>query len=78
MAGQPSAQVFEFAYLNASLQTGLRNPLDEAITAQKQLDITLDITAWRKVGEGPMISSASASASLWKRISSTCSLPKVH
>jgi len=32
--GQKSEPVFRLAHLNASLQTGLANPLDEAITAQ--------------------------------------------
>ncbi|MEZ4766818.1 MAG: magnesium-translocating P-type ATPase [Caldilineales bacterium] len=32
--GQPSAEVRRLAYLNASLQTGLANPLDDAILAQ--------------------------------------------
>ena len=32
-SGKPSDQVFKDAYLNARLQTGLANPLDEAITA---------------------------------------------
>ncbi len=33
VAGQPSDAVFRYACLNASLQTGLANPLDEAILA---------------------------------------------
>jgi Mg2+-importing ATPase len=36
--GQPSQEIFRYAYLNASLQTGLSNPLDEAILAQPKLD----------------------------------------
>jgi len=36
--GQPSAEVFRYAYLNAYFQTGLTNPLDEAITAQTYRD----------------------------------------
>jgi Mg2+-importing ATPase len=32
--GEKSEHVFRLAYLNAALQTGLANPLDEAITAQ--------------------------------------------
>jgi Mg2+-importing ATPase len=38
--GQPSAQVLRYAYLNARFQTGLTNPLDEAIQASAQLDVT--------------------------------------
>jgi Mg2+-importing ATPase len=34
LSGQPSAKVFRYAFLNAHFQTGLANPLDEAITAQ--------------------------------------------
>lgn len=37
--GEPSDTVFRYAYLNASLQTGLTNPLDEAITANPKPDI---------------------------------------
>jgi Mg2+-importing ATPase len=38
--GQPSDEVFRRAYLNAHLQTGLSNPLDEAIVAQAQPDLS--------------------------------------
>jgi Mg2+-importing ATPase len=38
--GNASDEVFRYAYLNAHFQTGLSNPLDEAITSQKQLDLT--------------------------------------
>lgn len=37
--GQPSEQVLRYAYLNAYFQTGLANPLDEAIIAHAQPDI---------------------------------------
>jgi Mg2+-importing ATPase len=37
--GQPSDEVFRLAYLNAHFQTGLANPLDEAILAHGQPDI---------------------------------------
>jgi Mg2+-importing ATPase len=39
IAGQPSNDVFRYAYLNAHLQTGLSNPLDEAIVARTQPDL---------------------------------------
>jgi len=39
VAGQPSDDVFRYAYLNAHLQTGLSNPLDEAIVARAQPDL---------------------------------------
>ncbi len=37
-AGQPSDEVLRCAYLNAHFQTGLANPLDEAITAAARMD----------------------------------------
>jgi Mg2+-importing ATPase len=40
MNGQPSAEVMRHAYLNAAFQTGLANPLDEAILAQPHPDTT--------------------------------------
>jgi Mg2+-importing ATPase len=39
-SGQPSDEVFRLAYLNAHFQTGLSNPLDEAILAHGQPDIS--------------------------------------
>jgi Mg2+-importing ATPase len=39
-AGQPSEQVLRLAYLNAHFQTGLANPLDDAIQAAARLDLT--------------------------------------
>ena len=38
--GNPSDQVFLDAYLNSRYQTGLANPLDEAILSHAQLDIS--------------------------------------
>jgi Mg2+-importing ATPase len=35
----PSQKILRYAYLNASLQTGLTNPLDEAILAQPRPDL---------------------------------------
>ncbi|CZQ86162.1 p-type atpase phosphorylation site [Trichococcus palustris] len=49
VAGQPSDEVFRLAYLNATLQTGMANTLDEAIGASKDLDIG----AVKKQGEIP-------------------------
>jgi Mg2+-importing ATPase len=48
-SGQPSDEVFRLAYLNAHFQTGLSNPLDEAILAHGQPDIS----AVEKVDEVP-------------------------
>lgn len=47
--GQPSEEVFRYAYLNAHFQTGLSNPLDEAIISQRELDLG----STRKVDEVP-------------------------
>ena len=38
--GEPSDDVFRWAYLNAAHQTGLSNPLDEAIVNTRSLDLT--------------------------------------
>lgn len=38
--GRPSDAVFRYAYLNAHFQTGLTNPLDEAIIAAASPDLT--------------------------------------
>jgi P-type Mg2+ transporter len=38
--GQPADEVMRYAYLNAAFQTGLANPLDEAILAQPHPDTT--------------------------------------
>ena len=48
-SGQPSERVFRLAYLNAHLQTGLANPLDEAIVAKD----TPDLSGVVKVDEIP-------------------------
>lgn len=50
--GQPSEGVLHDAYLNAHYQTGLNNPLDEAIQAAAQ-KVNLDISTEQKVDEIP-------------------------
>jgi Mg2+-importing ATPase len=50
--GQRSATVARDAYLNAALQTGLRNPLDDAIVAYGQAHDD-DISAYQKLDEIP-------------------------
>ena len=50
--GQPSEAVLRYAYLNAHYQTGVNNPLDEAIQAAAQ-KAGLDISAEKKVDEIP-------------------------
>ena len=50
--GQPSDAVLSYAYLNAHYQTGLNNPLDDAIQATAQ-KAGLDIKAEKKVDEIP-------------------------
>jgi len=49
---KPSASVLRYAYLNAFHQTGLSNPLDEAINAFGQ-QANLDVSAERKIDEIP-------------------------
>jgi Mg2+-importing ATPase len=57
VGGQPSGRVFRYAYLNARLQTGLANPLDEAILRQAQdwflAQLDPDIAGVAKVDEVP-------------------------
>jgi Mg2+-importing ATPase len=38
-SGQPSDEVFRYAYLNAHFQTGLTNPLDSAIASAREIDV---------------------------------------
>jgi len=47
--GNPSEEVFKNAYLNAHFQTGMDNPLDEAILARQ----TLEVSGIEKVDEIP-------------------------
>ena len=48
-AGVESERVLELAYLNSWFETGLRNPMDEAILAHKKIDIS----GWKKIDEVP-------------------------
>jgi P-type Mg2+ transporter len=50
--GQPSEAILRYAYLNAHFQTGLNNPLDDAIQASAQKS-GLDISAEKKIDEIP-------------------------
>jgi Mg2+-importing ATPase len=50
--GQSSEAILRYAYLNAHYQTGLTNPLDDAIQAAAQ-KASLDISADKKVDEIP-------------------------
>jgi Mg2+-importing ATPase len=47
--GQASARVLELAYLNSFFETGLKSPLDEAILAHENIDVS----AWKKIDEVP-------------------------
>ncbi|MEI6414803.1 MAG: magnesium-translocating P-type ATPase [Pseudomonadota bacterium] len=47
--GQPSSRVLELAYLNSFFETGLKSPLDEAILAHGDIDVS----AWKKIDEVP-------------------------
>ncbi len=48
-SGVESERVLELAYLNSWFETGLRNPMDEAILAHKKIDIA----GWQKIDEVP-------------------------
>jgi Mg2+-importing ATPase len=52
MEGKPSEAVFRCAYLNAHFQTGLTNPLDQAIQLEAE-QRKIDISAEQKVDEIP-------------------------
>ncbi len=47
--GKPSDRVLELAYLNSFFETGLKSPLDEAILAHQNIDVS----AWQKIDEVP-------------------------
>ena len=47
--GQNNEQVLEFSYLNSWFESGLRNPMDEAILAHQKIDIA----GWQKIDEVP-------------------------
>ena len=47
--GRDSAHVLELAYLNSSMESGLKSPLDDAILAHT----TIDVSAWKKIDEVP-------------------------
>ena len=50
--GAPSAATLEAAYVNAAMQTGLANPMDDAIAA-KGREGKIDLAQWRKLDEVP-------------------------
>jgi Mg2+-importing ATPase len=52
LAGQPSAPVLRLACINARFQTGLANPLDEAVAAAGE-KAGVDLAAVRKIDEIP-------------------------
>jgi Mg2+-importing ATPase len=52
LAGRPSADALRAACLNASLQTGLTNPLDQAIVAKAQ-QTAIKLAAYHKLDEVP-------------------------
>lgn len=47
--GKDDPRLFELAYINSRFETGLHSPMDEAILAHGQIDMT----AWRKCDEVP-------------------------
>ncbi len=52
MNGRSSAELLRFAYLNAHFQTGIANPLDDAIVAAGERQ-DLSSVGWRKIDEIP-------------------------
>ena len=48
-SGQDNPQVLALAYLNSYFESGLRSPLDDAILAHAEVDVT----GWRKIDEVP-------------------------
>ena len=48
-SGQERAQVLTLAYLNSYFESGLKSPLDDAILAHGEIDVS----AWRKIDEVP-------------------------
>ena len=49
LRGQDSTAVMQMAQINATFETGLKSPLDEAILAAGKIDLA----AWRKIDEVP-------------------------
>jgi Mg2+-importing ATPase len=47
--GRDSQRVLQLAYLNSFFETGLKSPLDDAILAHEEIDVS----AWKKIGEVP-------------------------
>ncbi|MBZ0094573.1 MAG: magnesium-translocating P-type ATPase [Sulfuricella sp.] len=47
--GRESERVLELAYLNSYFETGLKSPLDDAILAHEEIDVS----GWRKIDEVP-------------------------
>jgi P-type Mg2+ transporter len=45
--GRDSGRVLELAFLNSSMESGLKNPLDEAILRHTEVDVS----GWRKIDE---------------------------
>jgi Mg2+-importing ATPase len=48
-SGKDSPHVLELAYLNSSFESGLKSPLDDAILAHEDIDVS----AWTKIDEVP-------------------------
>jgi len=48
-SGQSRPQVLTLAYLNSYFESGLKSPLDDAILAHEEIDVS----AWRKIDEVP-------------------------
>ncbi len=50
--GRASAQLLQLAFLNAAFETGIENPLDEALVSAGE-KAGLDVRAWSKIDEIP-------------------------
>jgi Mg2+-importing ATPase len=51
--GNESQRVLAHGYLNASLETGFKNPIDEAIRTQTPPEVATTVSEYRKLGEIP-------------------------
>jgi Mg2+-importing ATPase len=51
--GKDFSKVFHYAYLNSFHHTGIKNPLDEAVLEFKDINMDMDIKAYKKIDEIP-------------------------
>jgi Mg2+-importing ATPase len=53
VAGHDSKRVLACGYLNASLETGFKNPIDDAVRTQTPPEVAATVSEYRKLGEIP-------------------------